>query len=68
MWTEQRRADLNPKSFRGPRGSDAWCFHWLRIGMLINAHVPDYFDDDLVSQQLQRVWNEQSGMLPFRVE
>lgn len=67
MWIERDKVDLDPKG-RGPVGSDAWVWHWLTLALLVNRHVPDAFDDDLVSQELDRVWHEQKYRIPFYVE
>lgn len=42
-------------------------FHWLRLGLLINAHCAEAFDDDTVSEHLNQVWETQRFDLPFRV-
>ena len=39
--------------------TDQEIFEQMALYLVINRSVPDCFDDDLVSSELWRVWNEQ---------
>ncbi len=69
MWTPEHIVELDKmRDVRGPRGTSEWAWHWLCLGLLINRHCPEAFDDDVVERELHRVWNEQCGDIPFLVE
>jgi hypothetical protein len=55
-------SSAEPVRAHQPFGS-AWRYEamiWreLALGLVINRRVPEYFDDDTVSQELRRVWRD----------
>lgn len=47
------------------RLTDEKIWRELSLGLLINRHCPEFFDDDEVSRELRRVWADQRHLLPW---
>lgn len=56
--TGELRADPIPawQPFGSAARYEAMIWRELALGLVINRRVPEYFDDDTVSQELRRVW------------
>ncbi len=66
QWVEQQRVDLDFTSRieREHRSSDIYKWWVLSLYGLINRHCADWVPDELMSQELARVWEQQKHLLP----
>ncbi len=62
-WTKQRSAELT--THEGV--TDLEIYQVLTMSLLINRSVPDYFDDEVVSQHLHRIIQTHRHLIPFWV-